>query len=71
MSFEQRLDDLRAYKEKHGHVNVKEKEDKSLYSFCKHMNMSMSMRHARKNPEKSAMALTNDQITSLEALGFD
>ena len=69
MSFEQRLDDLRAYKEKHGHVNVKEKEDKSLYSFCKHMNMSM--RHARKNPGKSAMALTNDQITSLEALGFD
>ena len=30
-SFEQRIDDLRAYKEKHGHVNVKRSENKSLY----------------------------------------
>ena len=29
-SFEQRMDDLRAYKEKHGHVNVKKSDDKSL-----------------------------------------
>ena len=28
------LDKLRAYKEKHGHLNVREKEDKSLYGFC-------------------------------------
>ena len=45
MSFEQRQDDLRAYKETHEHVNVKEKEVKSLYLFCKHM------RHARKSRE--------------------
>ena len=32
-SFAQRIEDLRAYKEKHGHVNVKEREDKSLNRF--------------------------------------
>ena len=64
-SFEQRIDDLRAYKEKHGHVNVKTSEDRSLYEFCSHM------RRARHNPEKSARALTDDQVASLDALGFD
>ena len=64
-SFEQRMDDLRAYKEKHEHVNVKEREDKSLYKFCS------NMRHARKHPEKSDRTLTDDRIASLDALGFD
>jgi len=32
-SFEQRIENLRAYKEKHGHVNVKKREDKSLYDY--------------------------------------
>ena len=64
-SFEQRIEDLRAYKEKHGHVNVKEKEDKSLYGFCQ------KIRYARKHPEKSNVALTDDRIASLDALGFD
>ena len=65
-SFSQRMDDLRAYKEKHGHINVKEKEDKSLCQFCRHM------RHARKHPEKSTVALiTEIKIASLDALGFE
>ena len=65
-SFEQRIEDLRAYKEKHGHVNVKKSEDKSLYDFYNHM------RRARKNPEKlSSMNLTDDRIASLDALGFE
>ena len=64
-SFEQRIDDLRAYKEKHGHVNVKQSDDSSLYDFCK------NMRQARKNPEKSTMTLSDDRIASLEALGFE
>ena len=33
-SFEQRIVDLQAFKEKHGHVNVKRSEDKSLYNVC-------------------------------------
>ena len=65
MSFEQRIDDLGTYKEKHGHVNVSQKEDKSLYRFCQYM------RNARKHPEKSRAVLTDDRIASLDALGFD
>ena len=65
ISFEQRMDDLRAYKEKHGHVKVKQKEDKSLADFCKHM------RHARNNPKKSNVSVTVDRIASLDALGFE
>ena len=64
-SFEQRMDELRAYKEKHGHTNVKEKEDKSLYEYCS------SMRRARKHPEKSKTIITDDRIASLNALGFN
>jgi len=64
-SFEQRLEDLRAYKEKHGHVKVKKSDDKSLYDFCIHM------RCARNNPEKSTVALTGNRIASLDALGFE
>ena len=64
-SFEQRIDDLRAYKEKHGHMKVKQKEDKSRADFCKRM------RQAHKNPGKSRAALSDDRIASMDALGFD
>ena len=64
-SFSQRMDDLQAYKEKHGHINVKEKEDKSLNKFCQHM------RYARKHPEKADRIINDDRIASLNALGFD
>ena len=64
-SFQQRILDLRAYKEKNGHVNVKKSEDMSLNQFC------MQMRRTRKNPEKSTMTLTDNRIASLDALGFE
>ena len=64
-SFEQRIDDLRAYKEEHGHVNVKGSEDKSLNQFCSHI------RYARHNPGKSNLVINDDRIASLDALGFD
>ena len=64
-SFEQRIENLRAYKEKHGHVNVKKREDESLYCFC------IQMRRARNNPEKSNMLINEERIASLDALGFD
>ena len=59
-SFAQRIENLRVYKEKHGHINVKKSEDKSLYEFC------ISMRCARKKPEKSAMTITDYRIASLD-----
>ena len=64
-SFEQRIEDLRAYKEKNGHVNVKRSDDKSLYKFC------CNIRHTHNNPEKSNMAINDDRIASLDALGFN
>ena len=45
-SFEQRLADLQAYKEKHGHIKVERSKNMSLYQFC------VDMRQARNNPEK-------------------
>ena len=52
-SFEQRTADLKAYKEKHGHVNVKQRVDKSksLYDFCRKIKI------ARKNPGKPGMLI--------------
>ena len=65
-SFEQRIEDLQAYKEKHGHVNVKKKsEDKSLYEFC------CDIRYARNRIAQGSVALSDDRISSLDALGFD
>ena len=64
-SFEQRLEDLRLYKDKHGHIRVKWNEDKSLYSFCSHM------RNARDNPDKSTTLINDDRVASLDALGFE
>jgi hypothetical protein len=60
--FIEQWDDLKAYQNKHGHVNVKASEDKSLFDFCSRM------RHARNNQDSAA--LTNMQIVSLDILGF-
>ena len=46
-SFEERIEDLRSYREKHGHLNVRTSENKSLAAFCS------NMRYARQKPEKS------------------
>ena len=64
-SFAQRVDELRAYKEKYGHIYVKKSDDKSLYNFVR------NMRQALKNPGKSKRALTDDCIERLGALGFE
>ena len=58
ISFAQRMDDLRVYKEKHGHVNVKQSDDKNLSDFCKRM------KHARNHPEKSSYLVNDDRIAS-------
>ena len=63
-SFAQQIDELRAYKEKHGHVNVKQSDDKSLYHFC------WNWRQACINPEKSSKR-NEERIASLDALGFE
>jgi hypothetical protein len=64
ISFHTRLTQLEAYKFQHGHLNVSEKVDASLYSWC------CSLRKARRHPEKHILKLTPDRIAALDAIGF-
>jgi len=59
------MEDLKLFKETHGHINMSICEDKSLAQFC------ASVMHARKNPGKSKRKqLTNEQIAAFDALDF-
>ena len=64
-SFEDRIAALKAYKKRHGHLNVSQKEDRSLHSFC------ARMRTAKHYPEKTSNRLKNDRISALDAIGFN
>jgi hypothetical protein len=59
------VDELKAYKEKHGHLKVDQKEDKSLYIFC------YNVRQAQRDPKCTRTKLTEDRIAALDAIGFD
>jgi len=65
MQFESKVEELKAYKAEHGHFNVKQKENKGLYNFC------LTIRAARKTPDKTNRKLTADRIAQLDAIGFD
>jgi hypothetical protein len=59
------MEDLKQYKETHGHANVSIPEDKSLAQIC------AQTRYARKNPGKGkGKQLTDEHIARLDALGF-
>jgi hypothetical protein len=62
-SFNDRVEQLKAYKAQHGHLKVKRREDASLGSFCH------NIRNARNG--KNKMAITSDHIAALDAIGFD
>lgn len=64
MRFELRIDQLRAFKEKHGHLQVKKAHDKSLYSFC------MNVRSASRRPGVG-VRLSDDRLKLLNDLGFE
>ena len=65
MSFDERINDLKEYKQKHGHVNVNTHEDSSLYQFC------ADVRHSLKQYEKDGKRkLTEERMGKLDALGF-
>ncbi|KAL9186422.1 hypothetical protein ACHAXT_005660 [Thalassiosira profunda] len=66
-SFQERIEKLRAYKEKHGHTDVskgEKSEDPSLGRFC------AQVRYSRNNPEKASVPLSKDRIAALDELGF-
>jgi hypothetical protein len=54
---------LRAYKEKHGHLNLSHKDDSSLYNYCN------NLRQARKG--KGSHRLDETRIAALDAIGFN
>ena len=63
-TFDDRMEDLKLFKETHGHVNVSISEDNSLAQFC------AQARHKRTNPGKSkSNKLTIENIARLNALG--
>jgi hypothetical protein len=57
------MEDLKRFKESHGHANVSIREDKSLGQFCN------KMRYTRKNPGNGKQ-LTDERIAAFDALGF-
>jgi hypothetical protein len=62
-SIDDQMEDLKRFKETHGHANVSIPEDKSLSAFCKRA------RHAHKNPGKG-VKLIIERIAAFDALGF-
>jgi len=65
-SFEDRIEELKAFKAKHGHVHVTVKQDKSLVTFCK------NTRAARRGTRGTGrMPITDNRISALDELGFD
>jgi hypothetical protein len=64
-TLDDRMEDLKLFKETHGHVNVSIPEDNSLAQFC------ARVRHAHNNPVKSkSRKLTIENIARLNAIGF-
>jgi hypothetical protein len=65
ISFDVRLEQLREFKEKHGHLRVTSKLDKQLAPWCS------NMRAARRNPEASGILMSQERIDALDAIGFE
>jgi hypothetical protein len=65
-SFDDRIEDLKEYKRTHGHLNVKSREDNSLYHFC------AGVRHSLKMAENDGTRkLTKECMKRLDDLGFE
>ena len=66
-TFEDRFEELKAYKAKHGKMNVTlemKEENAVLYNFCQRM------RRARAEPEKGKFNLTTERIALIDSIGF-
>jgi hypothetical protein len=66
--FVSRVDELKAYKEEHGHLNVHWKEDKRLYNFCD--KVRYSRRAIIAGEGKIYTSLDDNRIAALDAIGF-
>jgi len=63
-SVKEHIEELKAFKEKHGHVRVTEKHDKSLGAFCRNIRSS-------RRGNGTTITITEDRIKALDELGFD
>jgi len=61
--FSERIEELRAYQNEHGDLDVKKSTNMSLYDFCQTMRK-------RKNPKKPSLKLSDERIKALDKLGF-
>jgi hypothetical protein len=68
MDFFDRVDDLKAYKENHGHLHVGCNEDQSLYNFGCNVRKAQRDMMSGKGTRR---ILTDDRIAALDAIGFD
>jgi len=57
------IEELKAFKKKHGHVRVTGKHDKGLASFC------LVMRSARRGT-RTRTVINEDRVKALDELGF-
>ena len=64
-SFEHRIEQLRKFKEEHGHLRVTVKHDKNLSYFCS--NIRAARRHAGR---RRILKVTKERIKALDDLGF-
>jgi hypothetical protein len=69
-TFDDRMEDLKRFKETHGHANVSIPDDKSLAQFCN------KARYAHNNPGKGkgkgkGVKLTDERTAAFDALGFN
>ena len=65
--FKSRIEALRFYQKKHGHMNVSVKEDKLLNTFIS--NVRQSIKRVEKG--QPPLNLTPERITALEHIGFN
>ena len=63
--FELRIEQLKIFKEEHGHLNILFKHDKSLFQFC------IRLRARHPDVPNQLKKLTKDQVKILDDLGFD
>lgn len=63
VDFEDRIEQLKIFKAHFGHINVREKVDKSLYEYGR------NMRRGRRG--KGSAKITEERIAALDAIGFD
>ena len=65
INFQDRVEALREYKKKNGHLNVSLADNKSLKDWCS------NIRNARNKPAEGKLKLTANRIAALDAIGFD